>query len=280
MRLFETPSRLCSVTNEVRIDAFTQKDAVNVGEEWSLECRSTAINKQWVAKWVDPHGVEVPILSNGADTCDSTNLTKFVTMREGTETSDSDNNKQFKELTLHLCNVDESFSGNYTCSIEGGETRVTFLQVGTTLATQSVVSGGIAAAVTIIIVLLVGIAVVIVLVLIVVVHSRRKDQAEFDARDSEDMESKQGEPQAAHSELVIPMDVPDGKGTSMALPVDEKWQFPSEQLHILRDLGSGQFGKVHVVHAPGILSTAPHKKLAAAKTVKGVCVVYTYVYLR
>lgn len=254
---------------------------MNVGEEWSLECRSTAINQQWVAKWVDPHGVEVPILSNDADSCDSTTLAKFVTMREGTEQTDDDN-KQFKELTLHLCNVDESLSGNYTCSIEGGETRAVFLKVGNTLATSGNLGGnlgGIAAAATIIIVLLVSIAVAIILVLIVVVHSRRKDEAEFDARDSEDMESKQGEPQAAHSELVIPMDAPDGNGTSMALAVDEKWQFPSEQLHIVRDLGSGQFGKAYVVHAPGILSTAPHKKLAAAKTVKGVYVVHACVYV-
>lgn len=260
-----------------QIDEFLQEDAVNEGEDWSIECRSTAVNQQWVAKWVNPNGLEVPIMTNGS--CDSTTLSQFVTVREGTEMIEGDT-KKFQELTLHLCNVKESFGGNYICKIEGGDERAVFLQVGSGGEEGESDSGGnlgggdlagIIAATVVIVVILLSIGVLIVLLAIVMVHSRGKYHREFDTRSVEDVDSKQGEPQDTEPELVIPFGAPSGKGTGLELDVDGKWKYPADRLVFANVLGSGQFGEVRKVLAPGILSRAPHKSLAAAKTVKGVC---------
>lgn len=246
---------------------------MNIGDDWSIKCRTTAVNQQWTAKWQDPNGNEIPILSNRS--CASKTSLWFVALREGRETVNG-NNKQFKELTLHLCNVKESFAGSYTCSVEGGESRsVSFEVIKSSLASHD--NGGIIGAVIAIVVLLIGIAIVIVLVAIVMVHSHRKNHSEFDVRDMEDVDSKQGEPpQMEHAALAIPFVASDSNAISVALGLDERWQYPSEKLHILRDLGSGEFGKVCLVRAPGILCSAPHKSLAAAKTVKGVYSTHSY----
>lgn len=258
-----------------QIDEFLQEDAVNEGEDWSIECRSTAVNKEWVTKWVDPNGNEIPIMTNGS--CDSTAPSQFVTLREGTEVIEGDT-KQFQELTLHLCNVKESFAGSYTCSIEDGAFKNVFLKVGGVVQRGSDSEGnsnglggnldGIIAAAVIIGVILFSIAVLISLLLMVMVHSRRKYRSDSDVRSVDDVESKQGEPQDTDPELVIPFGAPSGKGTGLALNVDEKWWYPAERLIFSDVLGSGQFGEVRKVRAPGILKRAPHKSLAAAKTVK------------
>lgn len=262
--------------DEAQIDEFLQEDAVNEGEDWSIECRSTAVNQEWVTNWVDPNGNEVPIMTNGS--CDSAAPSQFVTLREGKEVIEGDT-KQFQELTLHLCDVKESFAGEYICSIKDGESKGVVLKVGSSVrgvGDSDGNSGGIGdnlgviiGTVAVIGVILFSIAVLIVLLLLVMVHSRRKYL--LDVRSAEDVESKQGEPEDTDPELVIPFSAPSGKGTGLALDVDDKWWYPAERLVFANVLGSGQFGEVRKVQAPGILSRAPHKSLAAAKTVKGVC---------
>ena len=276
--LFENFSSVllsCLVSDDIHIEEdFPVEEAVNIGEDWSVTCTSKAFNQSWTANWLLSNGSVVPVSSGG---CGAMAPSVFVERVEGT-IIEGELTKQFQEVTLRLCNVDESITGNYTCAIGGVGSRIVSIVLGggggTVGGSHSNGFSSVIAIVVVIVALLVFIAVLVIVITLAMVYTQKRKHGEFEARGSEDLDRKHGELPAA-APVVITMDTPKGLGPSMKLDVDMEW-YPPEQLVILGELGSGQFGKVCEVRAPGILKQAPHKTLAAAKTVKGGVHVYLY----
>lgn len=52
------------------------------------------------------------------------------------------------------------------------------------------------------------------------------------------------------------------------MPLDEKWEFPRDQLTIISDLGMGNFGKVMMAHATSLI-TEGVTTTVAVKMLKG-----------
>ena len=195
---------------------------------------------------------------DGAQTCENGGTNWIVLGEVDTETVEMLNYTKWN-VSLTICKLTKELEGDYTCHAKDNDVTIikSFAVTSPPVVSQPTPkedSSEVAIPIVIVVVLI-GIITVATVIIVIYICRKRKGLVSYPVEIGGDTAEEEKE-------------AVDKPSLGHFLDIPEHWYYRGV-LTIEKELGSGQFGSVHLAHTPGILSDKLDRHLVAVKKTKG-----------